>query len=490
MNWFLRFFEMFLRPGWLVMLPLLLTLCGRAMGMRFGTSLRCAVRVAAALFGLNLMVNSLGTSLSAAVADIVANHQLAMEVTDAGWAASSAIASASLVGAWMVPVYIAINWVMLLSRSTRTLNLDLWNLWHVAFLGAMVEHLTDSMAYGMVAAAAMSVVLLVFSDRCGWRMARYCQLNGASVANGFATAAVPFGLLVESLLNLIPGRPRLVLDRSPEPREALASPVAWSAALGVVMGILAGRDGYGIAQLAMAFGSLAFLAPYLGQALSGAFSPFSEAIAAFSRDKLKIKGGLYLGLSPTSSLGSGTVVVVTLMVAPIATFLAGSIPGNRFVAQGDIVMLPYIVAIIVMVCRGDLVRSLLAGVLASATMLWCSSSLAELFTITAVTANAEAYEQLGTITNFCDGGNPLAWLAVQAGSYGLAGIACLVVLAITLAVWNRNRIVTGADVANLKRRVRRPDAPAAEAAPEAAAPAEGTATTAGIPSAGETTTET
>lgn len=463
---------MFTRMGWLVMIPILLTLCGAAMGLRFGSSLRCAVRVAAALFGLNLMLNSLGSSLSSAVADITANHQLALEITDAGWSASSAIASASQAGVWMIPLYLAINWVMLLSRATRTLNLDLWNLWHVAFLGAMVEQLTGSMAYGLVASAAMSVVLLVFSDRCGWRMARYCQLSGASVANGFATAAVPFGLLVESLLNLIPGRPRLVLDRSTEPGEVLASPVAWSVGLGAILGILAGRDGYGIAQLAMTFGALAFLAPYLGQALSAAFYPFSEAVAAFSRDKLKIKGSIYLGLSPTSNLGSGTVVVVTLMVAPIITFLAGSIPGNRFVAQGDIVMLPYIVAVIVMVCRGDLVRSLLAGVLTSATMLWCSSSLAELFTRSAIIANAETYEQLGTISNFCDGGNPLAWAAVKAGEYGFAGIAALVVLSVTLAVWNRNRIVAGTDVANLKRRVRAAAQPAPAAETSPAAPTE------------------
>ena len=163
-----------------------------------------------------------------------------------------------------------------------------------------------------------------------------------------------------------------------------------------------------------------------------------------------MKGNLYLGLTPTAALGNGTVIVVTLMVAPLITFLAGAIPGNRFLPQGDIVMLPYIIGLIVLICRGDLVRSLLAGVMVSSVMVWCSSSLAELFTLGAVTANAEAYEQLGTISNFSDGGNPLAWLAVQAGSYGFAGMALLVVAAITLVMWNRNRIVTGADVGVLR----------------------------------------
>lgn len=469
MNWFLHLFEIFTRMGWLILTPILLTLCGKATGLSLGDAFRCGVRTTGAVFGLNLMVNSFGATLSGVVADIVLDHQLALEITNAGWGASSAIASASLVSAWIIPLFLAVNWVMLLSRCTRTLNLDLWNLWHIAFLGAMVERLTDSLAYGLVTAAAMSVLLLVFSDRCGWRMARFCQIPGASIVSGYATAAVPFGLVAEHLLNFIPGRPRLVLDRSTEPQSALASPVAWSFFLGLLLGVLAGRDGYGIVQLAMTFGALAFLAPHLGQALSGALAPVSEGVVNFSRERLGIKGNLYLGLTPTAALGNGTVLVVTLMVAPIITFLAGSIPGNRFLVQGDIVMLPYIVAVIVIVCRGDLVRSVLAGVLVSASMLWCASSLAELFTLGAVTANAAAYEQMGTISNFSDGGNFLCWASVQAGSYGFAGMALLVVVAVTLAVWNRNRIVSGLDVAGIRpRRVRKAAEPAPTEAPEGA----------------------
>lgn len=478
MNFLLRFFEIIPRLGWLVMTPIFLALTGKGMGMRLGTAFRCGLRVTGALFGLNLLVNSLGSSLNSVTSDIAAVHDLAVEITDVGWGASSVIAAASSIASWMIPLYLLVNWVMFLTRSTRTINLDLWNLWHITFMGAMVEQLTDSLLYGLTAAAALSVLLLVLSDRCGWRLGRYCQMTGVSVAGGFGTAAVPFALGTEYLLNCIPGRPRLVLDRETEPREVLASPGAWSIALGLLLGVLAGRDGYGTIQLAVTFGALAFLAPYLGQALSASFLPFSEAITVFSREKLKLKGTIYLGLSPTCTMGSGTVVVITLMVAPIMTFLAGSIPGNRFMAQGDIVMLPYIIAIVVAVCRGDLVRSLLAGVLSSSLMLWCSTALAELFTQAAVTANAEVYESMGTITNFSDGGNPLTWLAVQAGSYGFAGMALLVVAAVTLAVWNHNRIVTGADVVGLKKKVRpRREAPAPEpqqpVQPEDEAPRDG-----------------
>ena len=177
MNWFLHIFELFVRMGWLIMTPILITLCGKALGLSLGNAVSAGVRTTGAVFGLNLMANSLGSNLTSVIADITLNYQLALEITDAGWAASSAIAYASAISSWIIPLHLLVNWVMLLSRCTRTLNLDLWNLWHVAFLGAMVERLTDSLAYGMVTAGAMSVLILIFSDRCGWRMARYCQIR-------------------------------------------------------------------------------------------------------------------------------------------------------------------------------------------------------------------------------------------------------------------------------------------------------------------------
>ena len=440
MNWLFEFFNILTGLGWMVVTPVFVALWGKAVGMRLGTALRCGVRISAALIGLTLIINRLGSSLTSVVADIASHHQLAGEVADAGWNASVAIASASRISLWIFPVYLVINWLMLLLRATRTLNLDLWNFWQVAFMGALVQNLTGSFASGMVAAGVLTVVLLVLADQAAPALAKYCQAPGVSVAHGFAASGVPFALLAKKLLDLVPGKPRLVLERSTRPRTALGSPAVWCGVLGAVMGFLAGWNIYSILQVAVTFAALAFLAPYMGQVLTDSVTPVAEAVSGFCQHKLKIKGNLYLGLSPAAALGNGTAVVVTLMLAIIMTFLAGVLPGNRFLVQGDIVMLPYLVGVIVAVCHGDLLRSLLAGAASSVTMLWCASSLAELFTLSAAAANPEVYGEAGTIVNLSNGANPLAWLTVQAGSYGVAGMALLVVVGVALAVWNRNRI--------------------------------------------------
>ena len=66
MNWFLHIFEIFTRMGWLIMTPTLLTLCGKALGLTFGEAFRSGVRTTGAIFGLNLMVNSLGSEIGRA----------------------------------------------------------------------------------------------------------------------------------------------------------------------------------------------------------------------------------------------------------------------------------------------------------------------------------------------------------------------------------------------------------------------------------------
>ena len=459
MNWLFDFFNILTGLGWTVVIPVLAALCGKAAGLPLGTALRSGARISAALIGLTLIINRLGNTLSTAVADMAAHHQLAGEVADAGWNVSVVIASASRISLWVFPLYLVINWVMLLFQATRTLNLDLWNFWQVAFMGALVQNLTGSFASGMVASGVLTVALLVLADQTAPALARYCGAPGLSVAHGFAVSGVPFAVLAKKLLDLIPGKPRLVLDRGTDPRSPLASPALWCGALGIGMGLLAGWNAYSTLQAAVIFGAMAFLAPYLGRVLTDAVSPLAEALAVLSREKLKLRSPITLGLSPVAVMGNGTALTVTLMVAILMTFGAGVLPGCRFLVQGDIVMLPYLMGVIVAVCHGDLLRSLLAGAASAAVMLWCASGLAELFTLSAAAANAEAYGELGLLANLSNGANPLTWLAVQAGSYGLAGMALLVLAGITLAVWNRGRLTGAAAPARRSRKKRPAHAP-------------------------------
>ena len=67
-----------------------------------------------------------------------------------GWPAAAAVAYNTSVGAFIIPVCLAVNILMLLTKTTRTVNIDLWNYWHFAFIGAVVYFATDSIFVGIL----------------------------------------------------------------------------------------------------------------------------------------------------------------------------------------------------------------------------------------------------------------------------------------------------------------------------------------------------
>ncbi len=65
----------------------------------------------------------------------------------------------------MIPVCVAINVLMLYTKTTRVLNVDIWNLWHHAFTGSLVTIITDSLWLGIFAAGINCIITMVIADR-------------------------------------------------------------------------------------------------------------------------------------------------------------------------------------------------------------------------------------------------------------------------------------------------------------------------------------
>jgi PTS system galactitol-specific IIC component len=91
-----------------------------------------------AFIGINLVIGLMWTTLTQVGQAMVTNTGLQRSVIDVGWPAAAAIAFATRVGLWVIPFAIVVNLILLFARFTKTLNIDLWNFWHFAFIGSMV----------------------------------------------------------------------------------------------------------------------------------------------------------------------------------------------------------------------------------------------------------------------------------------------------------------------------------------------------------------
>ena len=56
---------------------------------------------------------------------------------------------------------LAVNIVMLLTNTTQTVDVDIWDYWHFAFTGALVAVVTGNQMYGIIAAILNMVIIMV-----------------------------------------------------------------------------------------------------------------------------------------------------------------------------------------------------------------------------------------------------------------------------------------------------------------------------------------
>ena len=206
-------FSYIISLGASVMMPILFTIIGVCIGMKFGKALKSGLYVGVGFVGLGIVTSLLTTNFSDPLTAISQIYHLQLNVFDMGWPAAAAVAYNTAVGALIIPICLGINFLMLITKTTRTVNIDLWNYWHFAFIGAVVYFVFDqSLLWGYFAAIVCYMITLVCADLTADRFQRYYNLPGISIPQPFCQSFMPFALAIGWLLEKIPGFSKLDLD--------------------------------------------------------------------------------------------------------------------------------------------------------------------------------------------------------------------------------------------------------------------------------------
>lgn len=125
-----------------VMMPIIFTIIGMCIGMKFGKALKSGLFVGVGFVGLGVVTALLTTNFNSPLKAISDLYHLQLNVFDMGWPAAAAVAYNTAVGALIIPICLGVNFLMLITKTTRTVNIDLWNYWHFAFIGAVAYFVT------------------------------------------------------------------------------------------------------------------------------------------------------------------------------------------------------------------------------------------------------------------------------------------------------------------------------------------------------------
>ena len=121
-------FSYIISLGASVMMPIIFTVIGLCIGMKFGKALKSGLFVGVGFVGLGVVTALLTTNFNDPLKAISDIYHLQLNVFDMGWPAAAAVAYNTAVGALIIPICLGVNLLMLLTKTTRTVNIDLWNL--------------------------------------------------------------------------------------------------------------------------------------------------------------------------------------------------------------------------------------------------------------------------------------------------------------------------------------------------------------------------
>ena len=119
--------------GAAVMMPIIFTVLGLCIGIKLGKALKSGLLVGVGFVGLSVVTALLTDSLGEPLKKVTEIYGLSLGIFDMGWPAAASVAYNTSVGAFIIPVCLLVNVIMLLTRTTKTVNIDLWNYWHFCF---------------------------------------------------------------------------------------------------------------------------------------------------------------------------------------------------------------------------------------------------------------------------------------------------------------------------------------------------------------------
>ncbi|MDD3186285.1 MAG: PTS sugar transporter subunit IIC [Anaerostipes sp.] len=443
MNTIINIFSYINSLGATVMMPIILTIIGVILGAKPGKALRGGLTVGIGFIGLNLVTGLMGDNLAPAVQQMATRFGLTLSTVDIGWPAASAIAFGTTIGLIIIPVCLLVNIVMLLTNTTQTLDVDIWNYWHFAFTGSLISILTNNLAYGVIAAIVNMIIVMVIADYTAPKVEETLGMPGVSIPHGFSAAFVPIAIVVDKVIGVIPGIKdiNINIEKLQKKFGVFGEPMLVGTILGIIIAALAGNDVQKTLQIGITLGAVMVLIPKMAALLMEGLMPISDAAQQFVSKKFANRGKVYIGLDSAVGVGHPVCLTVSLILVPMAVFLAVVLPGNTVLPMTDLSVLPYMFVLIIPLVGGNGFRALITGIVCLVGGLYISTNLAPSFTEVAKSVQFAIPKGATTISSICDGANPLSWVLVKAHSMGVVGIVIAVVIALGLAVVNRKRIL-------------------------------------------------
>ena len=381
--------------GKYLMVPLMVALIGIAFKCNVNKAIKGGITVGIGLFGLDLALTIVTNYLGPVATGLVDAANLNLDVIDVGWTALSGIAYGTEIGAFIIPLMLAFNLILLAIGSTKTMDIDIWNFWHYALTGSLIYVLTGNLIFGLLAALAHASVIFLIADRTAPQVQKVIGIPGISIPHGGCLGQWIVGFVLEPLYNRI-GRKNKSEGKQIDYEKAkklqdnpvlqvIKDPIYLGFILGTVIAFIGGQDVQTSFTTGMAMAALLYLTPRMVKILMEGLVPISQACSQIMAKK-KGSTELYIGMDNAVGLGHTTVMLISVIAIPICVALCAIVPGNRIIPIASLAACGYNCSMLNVVHKGKVGRTLVSCTIFLAITLLIGSFMAPTITEVALSS--------------------------------------------------------------------------------------------------------
>ncbi|WHK24065.1 PTS galactitol transporter subunit IIC [Enterococcus faecalis] len=372
-----NFFQAILNMGATVFVPIIMLIIGLVAKMKFKDAFSAALIFGVAFAGMNLVVDYMLGNITPAAKAFAEATGINLTAIDGGWTTGASVTWAWKYAFLAFPVTIIINIIMLAFKWTKTLNVDMWNVWGKAFCAVMVYYISGNLYLAFLVVAIQVVVELKIGDIWAREIQELTGIPGVTLPHHMTLIAA---LLypVDKFLDLFP-----IFNKKMDVN-ALKNKIGIFSE-NHVMGFIVGTS--------------------IG--LIGRYS-ISDAISEYMRNRFKGRE-LYIGLDWPILAGASEIWVLAILLIPFELLFAAILPGNQVLPFAGLINLSIIVAAYLL-GRGNMLRMLVYGIITTPVFLYIGTYFAPYITQLARDTGAVNVEE----------GTMLAWATIENGEFKFA----------------------------------------------------------------------
>lgn len=368
------------------LMTVILTIIALCFRVKFTKALEGGIKLGIALTGISAIINILSTAFSGAMTDFVDRTGLHLNITDVGWAPLATITWGSPYTLYFLLVMLIVNIIMLVFHQTNTLDVDIFDIWHLSIVGLFAIFSGANLLVATVLVIFIGVLKIINSDVM---KPTFNDLLGTGNDNPMTTTHMnymmnPIIMVFDKIFDkLFPWLDKYDFDAAKLNAKIgfWGSKFAIGVYLGIFVGLLAGQTPTQVISLAFTAAVCLELFSLIGSWFIAAVEPLSQGITNFASSKLKGRT-LNIGLDWPFLAGRAEIWAAANILAPIMLFEAIILPGNKLLPLAGIIAMGVTPALLV-VTRGKIIRMIIIGTIELPLFLWSGSLMAPFITETA-----------------------------------------------------------------------------------------------------------